>query len=152
MPIAADLSALLLTKPGAAAAFPQEVQVSTAQGQASVKFLLFAAATTLHAMASLLASEGTKVMGPQHTILPPALVADSVQRAVVLHLAACMPYCMEQLGKQPGNHGASSSGGGKNAAVAFAADTDTVPALCSLWLSTGVGGVTPLMGVGFSPP
>ena len=115
MPIAADLCVLLLTSSGAAAAFPQEVQVSTAQGQASVKYLLFAAATTLHAMASLLASEGTKVMGPQHTILPPALVADSVQRAVVLHLAACMPYCMEQLGKQPGNHGASSSGGGKKA-------------------------------------
>ena len=115
MPIAADLCVLLLTSSGAAAAFPQEVQVSTAQGQASVKYLLFVAATALHVMASLLASEGTKVMGPQHTILPPALVADSVQRAVVLHLAACMPYCMEQMGKQHGNRSASSSSGGQKA-------------------------------------
>jgi hypothetical protein len=35
--------------------------------------------------------------------------------------------------------------------VDFAADTDTVPALCSLWLSTGVGGFTPPMGVGVFP-
>jgi hypothetical protein len=90
MPIAADLSVLLLTSPAAAAAFAQEVQIM-APGQASVKHLQCAAATALHIMSSLVASAGREVMGSQFPILPAAFAHDSVQRALVLHMAACMP-------------------------------------------------------------
>lgn len=53
--------------------------------------------TTLHVMASLLRPVGSGFMGPQFPILPAALASDSVQQAMVVHLAAVMPYCMQQM-------------------------------------------------------
>jgi hypothetical protein len=108
MAVAAELSVLLLTSPGAAAAFPQVVKTN-APGNRSVKYLQFAAATTLHVMAIFLSRVGSGLMGPQFPILPAALASDSVQRAMVMHLAAVMPYCMQQMQRSNSTAGSSNS-------------------------------------------
>lgn len=106
-----------------------------APAQAGVKYLQFTAATTLHLMSSLVASAGKKVMGPQYPILPAAFAHDSVQRALVLHLAACMPYCIEQMASPSANRKAAGRGlraAAPSASAAAAADAMARSALKQL--------------------
>lgn len=110
MPVAAELSVLLVTSAAAAAAFPQEVQTIGLEGGQSISYLQFTAATILRVMASIMMYGGCSVMGPQYPTLPAAFASNSVQRAMVLHPAACMPYCMDQMQKE--QRGGSSSGCG----------------------------------------
>jgi hypothetical protein len=62
-----------------------------------------------------LGAAASPFMSLENAVLLAAFVSDSVQRAMVLHLAACMPYCVEQMGKQHGNRSISSSGSGRMA-------------------------------------
>jgi hypothetical protein len=106
--VAAELAAMLLTCPVSAAQLPPGMRLAGT----NLKYLHNCAGTTLHAVAMLAALVAVDLMGPMSPVLPCYLVSDSLQRAMVLHMAAIAPHCLQFLAQQTGD--ASGSRGGRS--------------------------------------